>query len=186
MRALADSGVSRVLSTAAVGSLRPELRPGDIAVVEDFIDFTKRREFTVFDSPREKVVHVDFSKPYCPELTDALRLGAESAKVSIGAGVTYLCVEGPRYESPAEVRMFARWGGDVVGMTGVPEVVLAGEMNLCYGSLAIVTNYAAGISEHPLSHQEVLQCMAERSQSILHILEKAVSAIQGECSYCGK
>lgn len=177
--ALADWGVERMISTAAVGSLRRDLKPGDIAVVEDFIDFTKRRDFTVYDHPVEHVVHVDFSEPYCPELTKALRVGAETSGYGDVRGVTYVCVEGPRYETPAEVRMFAALGGDVVGMTGVPEVILAKEMNLCYASLAIVTNYAAGISPNPLSHEEVLQCMAERSDTVYRILEGAISAIHG-------
>lgn len=185
VHALVQAGVTRVISTAAVGSLRSHIHPGDIAVVTDFIDFTKRRDFSVFDRVGECVMHTDFSQPYCPEISKALEGGASSIGLTIG-NVTYLCVEGPRYETPAEVKMFAQWGGDVVGMTGVPEVVLSREMGLCYGSLAIVTNYASGISENPLSHGEVLQCMAERSESVRGILERAVSAIQGIDHSCGR
>ena len=80
--------------------------------------------------------------------------------------------------------MFAQWGGDVVGMTGVPEVVLAREMGMCYGALAILTNYAAGVTGHPLSHQEVLACMAERRQSVQAILAHTAAAILENRACC--
>ena len=177
MHALKELGIQCVLATAAVGSMRKELQPGDMAVVGDFIDFTKRRNCTAFDQPGEVVVHVDFSRPYCPVVSSAMEQAARELGISMGRRVTYMCVDGPRYETPAEVKMFAQWGGDVVGMTGVPEVVLAREMGMCYGALAIMTNYAAGVTDQPLSHQEVLACMSERQRSVQGILSRAVALI---------
>lgn len=182
--ALREAGVTRVLATAAVGSLKKEIPPRTLAVLSDFIDFTKRRETTTFDQPGAAVVHMDFSTPYCPEISAAFQQAAAELGIAIERRVTYVCVDGPRYETQAEVRMFAKWGGDVVGMTGVPEVVLAREMGMCYGVLAIVTNYAAGVTDRPLSHQDVLECMAECRQQVQGILERAAALIPEDRSCC--
>ncbi len=177
MWAMQYLGVKRVISTAAVGSLSRDLKPGDLAVVRDFIDFTKRREMTIYDRVGEAVHHTDFSVPYCPVVSSAVTQAAADLGTELARSVVYVCVDGPRYETPAEVKMFAQWGGDVVGMTGVPEVVIAKELGICFGSLAIVTNYAAGISETPLSHQEVLDVVASRRDHIYAILERAVALL---------
>jgi len=183
--ALRQAGVERVLATAAVGSMRKEMPPGSMAVVGDFIDFTKSRDATIFDRPGERVVHIDFSTPYCPEVSAALEQAAAELGIRLERRLTYVCVDGPRYETPAEIRMFAQWGGDVVGMTGVPEVVLAREMGMCYGGLAVLANYAAGIGDGPLSHEEVIACVGKRRQDIQNVLERAVTIIpttRGCCS----
>jgi len=175
--ALQHAGVDRILATATVGTMRRDLQPGSLAVISDFIDFTKRRNTTMFDQAGEAVVHVDFSTPYCPDISCAIEQAAAELSIRLGPRLTYVCVDGPRYETPAEVRMFAQWGGDVVGMTGVPEVIFAREMGMCYGALAIVTNYAAGIADRPLSHEEVVTCMTEHRQQVCDILERAVALI---------
>jgi 5'-methylthioadenosine phosphorylase len=185
LSALCEAGVRRVIATAAVGSLRRELSPGSLAVVCDFIDFTRHRVGTIFDRPAETVVHTDFSTPYCREISSALERAAEEIKVDLTRRVTYVCVDGPRYETPAEVRMFAHWGGDVVGMTGAPEVVIAREMGLCYGALAILSNYAAGIVDEPLSHEYVVRCVSERRQQIHDVLAGAVALIPEARTCCG-
>lgn len=182
--AMREAGVKRLISTAAVGSLRSDLNPGDLAVIRDFIDFTKHRDVTIYDQPGEKVIHTDFSEPYCPLLSSSIEHAAASLDIKLAQKVVYVCVDGPRYETPAEIKMFAKWGGDVVGMTGVPEVVIARELGICYSSLAIVTNYGAGISAHPLSHQEVLNMMADRRPQIHAILEKTISSLPETGSCC--
>ena len=182
--ALREAGVRRVLATAAVGSLKKEVQPGSLAVVCDFIDFTRRRQTTAFDRPGAAVAHVDFSTPYCPEISGAFEQAASESGIALGRRVTYVCVDGPRYETPAEVGMFAKWGGDVVGMTGVPEAVLAREMGMCYGALAIVTNYAAGILDRPISHQDVLKCVADCRRQVQNILERAAAKLSKTCACC--
>ena len=172
--ALKEAGVSRIIATAAVGSLRHAISPGSLAVIDDFIDFTKRREVTFQNHPFDSVVHIDYSVPYCPTISTAIEDAAAELGISLAGRVTYLCVDGPRYETPAEVRMFAFLGADVVGMTGVPEVTLARELGMCYGSLAIVTNYAAGIESMPLSHRDVVRSVHEKSQLIQSLLEATV------------
>lgn len=185
MWALRRAGVSRIIATAAVGSLREEIRPDSLATIGDFIDFTKQRESTFLDRPKEYVIHADFSVPYCPVISSAMERAASNMGITISRHVTYVCVDGPRYETPAEVRMFSNLGGDVVGMTGVPEVILARELGMCYGSLAIVTNYAAGISAHRISHSEVIKSASSLQQIIYELLRQTIAQISNEPSCCG-
>jgi 5'-methylthioadenosine phosphorylase len=180
MWALRETGVQRVLATAAVGSLRPHIGPGTLAVLEDFIDLSKRGPVTAFDRPEAGLAHTDFSQPYCPKMSQALRDSAQG--LGTLPGVTYVGVDGPRYESPAEVRMLAQLGGDVVGMTAVPETILAREMGMCYACLAIVTNYGAGISDVPLEHEDVVRLVTERGNDVHVILQSAIQAVRPERS----
>ena len=161
--ALRQIGVRRIVATAAVGSLRQALPPGHVVLVDQFLDFTRGRPSTFFDGP---VQHTDMTEPYCPGLRGRLAQAAERAGVPVTLGGTYVCTEGPRFETPAEIRMFAAMGGDVVGMTGVPEVVLAREAGLHYAAIAIVTNYAAGISPSPLTHEEVVGVMSKNADAL--------------------
>lgn len=182
--AFKDMGVQQVLATAAVGSMHEDLPPGSLGIVQDFIDFTKHRETTIYDVPGPEVVHTDFSTPYCPEISAAMERAAGELGIPLARQVTYVCVDGPRYETPSEIRMFAQWGGDVVGMTGVPEVIFARELGICYGSLAIISNYAAGISDRPLSHQEVVERVSACRNQIRSLLERTVALIPDTRTCC--
>ncbi len=184
--ALRELGVRRILATAAVGSVRRDLPPGSLAVVTDFLDLTKRRPFTFCDRVENTVMHTDFSEPYCPVITSAIRTAAAEAGFGELLPVTYTCMEGPRYETPAEIRMIASLGGDVVGMTGVPEVVLARELGLCYGTLAIVTNFAAGISPAPLAHEEVVASVSEQGPKVREVIGRTIYLINERevCTNC--
>jgi 5'-methylthioadenosine phosphorylase len=185
IHALLTMGVKRIIATAATGSLSPDIAPGSLAVAGDFIDWTRNRITTIYDRPMEAVAHTDFTVPYCPEISSALLKAARNAGADVTQNVTYVCTDGPRYETPAEVRMLGMLGGDVVGMTGVPEVTLAREMGICYGTLCIVSNYAAGISAKPLSHSEVLVCVEEKGPVVRSVLEGALSYIGNEeCENC--
>ena len=157
--ALREAGVEFVLATAAVGSLNSALPPGSLAALSDFLDFTRAGPHTFAGHvPRvdEEVAeyHADFSEPYDRAVRQAILEAAEAAGIPLAREAVYAGVDGPRYETPAEIRMFRRLGADVVGMTGVPEAVLARELGLRYASLALVTNWAAGLAG-PLSHAEV-------------------------------
>lgn len=182
--ALAAWGARWVVATHAVGSLRPDLAPGHLVVVDQFIDQTRRRESTFFEGGPDGVVHVDVSDPYCPELRAAAAEAAEAAGFAVHRGGVYVCTEGPRFETPAEIRAFAAWGGDVVGMTGVPEVVLAREAGLCYASLALVTNYAAGLAGAPLTAQEVLDLMEAQRPRLRDLLARLLAALPGLPGRC--
>lgn len=170
-------GADAIISTAAVGSLRRGMPPGSFVVIDQFIDFTKSRPSTFYEGGKDGIFHVDLTEPYCPELRQAiLRAGADLGEKIIDGGC-YVCAEGPRYETPAEIKMFALWGGDLVGMTNVPEVVLAREAGICYATLALVSNFAAGISATELSHQEVLDEMARKKNTLDRILVQAAKEI---------
>jgi len=186
MAALKKLGVRRVIGVCAVGSLRKEPKPGSFAIVTDFIDLTRRRRDTFFDDPEGPLVHTDFTHPYCPEISAALRKACGDECVDFLAESVYVGVEGPRYESPAEVGLYASWGGDVIGMTGLPEVVLAREAGLCYGAIAIVTNAACGICPTPLAHDDVRSAARRATESLQAILGQAMASISNtpECD-CG-
>lgn len=155
--ALKKIGVTSILASTAVGSLRPEWPSGTLVLLDQFIDCTTGRAKTFFD---ERAVHVDVSEPYCGGLRALLRQVAADSGLELQDGGTYLCTDGPRFETAAEIRAYARWGADVVGMTGVPEAALAREASISYAAVSIVTNAAAGISPHQLTQNEVLTTMA--------------------------
>jgi 5'-methylthioadenosine phosphorylase len=153
-------GVKRIVATTAVGSLTPELTPGTMVIADQFLDFTKQRPLTFFEQGDVQKAHIDMTEPYCPAMRAELSKTAARLNISVQIGGCYVCAEGPRYETAAEIRMFRMLGGTVVGMTGIPETVLARELGMCYANLSIVTNWAAGIAVSPLNHAEVVQVMA--------------------------
>lgn len=179
---LKSLGVERVLATAAVGSLNPEMTPGHFVVVDQFLDFTKGRQHTFFDGEPNGVVHTDVTEPYCPELRAALVECGRRLGLSIHPRGVYVCTEGPRFETAAEIRAYRILGGDVVGMTNVPESVLAREAGLCYAAMAMVTNMAAGISASPLTHDEVVQVMAANTENVRKLALETVAAIEQAAS----
>jgi|GEM_PF-18785 len=146
MKALAILGVDEVLATCAVGSMRERFGVGDVVLLKDFIDFTKARPQTFFDGSDGAVRHVVMDSPYCQRLSDLVAGLAPSAGVDIKGRAIYVCTEGPRFETAAEIRMYAALGGDVVGMTNVPECVLAKELGMCYAAVGIISNWCTGIS----------------------------------------
>ena len=165
--------VDKIIATGAVGSLRREFKPGSIVLVDQFIDYTKRT-ITFYD---DMVVHVDVSKPYCPAIRNILYEVAKEVGIEVFNGGTYICTEGPRFETPAEIKMFKMLGADVVGMTNVPEVVLAREMAIHYGLIAIVTNYAAGMQDR-VSHEEVIELMGRMRSNVFEIIKRAIPKVE--------
>lgn len=137
--ALKSLGVSHVISVSAVGSMKESIHPGDVVVPDQFIDLTKRRVSTFFE--QGLVAHVAFGEPICPELAHALRSAGERVGATLHARGTYVCMEGPQFSTKAESRLYRQWGVDVIGMTNMPEAKLAREAELCYATLALVTDY---------------------------------------------
>lgn len=182
--ALAKIGVTRVIATNAVGSLRERMAPGHFVLANQFIDFTKGRPSTFFEGGEAGVAHVDMTAPYCPQLNGVLYETAKPLGITIHDGGTYVCTEGPRFETPAEIEMFQQWGGHLVGMTGVPEVVLAREAGLCYSSISMVTNYAAGLAGYPLTHEEVLQVMERNTEQLRDLIVEAIPRLP-DTRLCG-
>ena len=126
--ALKELGVEYIYATAAVGSCNENYYPGDIVVIKDFIDFTKSRPMTFFEGGDEPVKHVDMSDPYCKNMREKFYNTVKEFELDIKGDAVYICTEGPRFETASEIKMYKSLGGDVVGMTNVPEVVLAKEL----------------------------------------------------------
>jgi 5'-methylthioadenosine phosphorylase len=174
-----------ILATAAVGSLNRDMAPGNFVFPDQYIEFTKDRHCTFFDGGEMGVVHTDMTEPYCPHIRDAFIKASKKISHTAHDGGTYVCTEGPRFETPAEIKMYHMLGGDLVGMTAYPEVALAKELGLCYGAVAMVTNFAAGISDDFLSHQEVLNMMAQLSRKIKELLLTVVDILpEDENCHC--
>jgi 5'-methylthioadenosine phosphorylase len=180
--ALKQAGVESIIAVASVGSLRAHIRPGEFVVLDQFIDFTKSRPSTFFD--RDEVVHIDMTEPFCESLRRCV-IAAKPAGLKIHEKGTYVCAEGPRFETSAEIRAYSAMGGDVVGMTLVPEVVLARELGMCYAGIAIITNYAAGISKK-VSHEEVLEAMAKAGTVLADYVVNCLTKVPAErkCACC--
>jgi 5'-methylthioadenosine phosphorylase len=172
--ALSQLGVKEVIATSAVGSMDRGFRVGGIGLVEQFLDFTKQRPSTFYE---DEVVHTDMTYPYSRSLNRAILVTAKKARIEVRPRLVYVCVEGPRFETAAEIRMYRAMGGDVVGMTGVPEVVLAREKGLEYSSLVIATNWAAGM-QGKVSHDEVLKVMKAAGKEVKLLIDKTVAGLR--------
>lgn len=179
--ALQKAGVAYAFATNAVGSLRQDLLPGTLLTPDDFIDFTRSRPFTLFTRD-DLWQHTDFTEPYSAFLRERIAMVAARMGVAVRTSGTYLCCDGPRYETPAEVRLFAQMGADVVGMTGLPEAVLAREAGIAYASLAIVTNLATGLSPNPVSHDAVTGIMQQQAPIVRELLIRAAEETAGHFS----
>lgn len=145
MKALARLGVTAALAVYAVGSINPEIPPKSLTLLDDLIDFTTGRKNTYFDGGATGVAHTMMSPPYCPTLRSELLAHAEEFDVTLRPRGTYVCTSGPRFETPGEIRAYARLGADVVGMTGAQEMTLARELGIHFAAVAISINWAAGI-----------------------------------------
>ncbi len=177
-----DLGVERILSINAAGVINRGVKPGDIVIPDQVIDMTHGRRSTFYDG--DEVVHIDFTMPYCPELRNAIINAGREAGLQLVESGTYICVNGPRLESRAEIEFFAHIGADIVGMTGMPEACLARELELCFASVTVATNYAAGISDSRLTTSEVVESMKAATKRIKSLLKEALRAIP-EKRACG-
>jgi 5'-methylthioadenosine phosphorylase len=163
------------LATAAVGSLNPATGPGTLLACRDLLDFTSRQP-TLFTNT---VVHTDFTEPFSELVCRAFLGAGEALAKPIHDHAVYVCVNGPRYETPHEIQMFRQLGGTVVGMTAGSEAILMREAGIEYGCLAIVTNFASGISETPLNHQEVVDEMNRSGDHAVQILLESARLLMG-------
>lgn len=176
---LKELGAYRLLAVNTVGAVNPIMKPGDLTVPHNLIDFTKRRCYTFYDA--QPVVHIDFTKPYCEELRGLLIKSACKLGETVWDKSTYICTEGPRFETVAEIRMFRFLGADVVGMTGCPEAALARELGLCYASLCIVSNMAAGMQSR-ITSKEVSDIASRKRETVMKVLWEAIKSIPADRS----
>ncbi|KGN37710.1 S-methyl-5'-thioinosine phosphorylase [Knoellia subterranea] len=176
IRSLADLGVHDVLAVNVTGGIDPDLEAGEIVCLDDFLDFTRRREATFHDGTgAEGVVHTDVTNAYDPLLRRELLDAASSIGQPVIDGGVYVCFDGPRFETPAEIRLAALAGGTVAGMTGVPEVTLAAEAGLRYAGLSLVVNPAAGVRPgEPITMDDISEALAAGAPRVLAIIDEFV------------
>lgn len=176
--ALKELGVKRILAPAAVGSMRDELEPGDIVIVDQFIDFTKKREYTFYDGG--EVCHISVADPFCEEIRPITVDAAKRLGLKVHEKGTYVCIEGPRYSTRAESRFFRDYlKADVIGMTLVPESILAREMEICYVSIATVTDYDVW-AEKPVSTKDVIETLRKNVKNTKMLLREVIPNIPSD------
>jgi 5'-deoxy-5'-methylthioadenosine phosphorylase len=171
--ALKEQGARVVLALAAVGGIQDEYAPGVVVLPDQIIDYTYGREHC-FAETGDEVVHVEFTRPYCEELRSVLNGVAEAVGVPLINGGVYAATQGPRLESAAEVNRMEGDGANIIGMTGMPEAALARELGLCYASLAIVVNFAAGRGGETITGEDMQSAFATGADNAYRILNSAV------------
>jgi 5'-methylthioadenosine phosphorylase len=172
--ALNSIGVKRVFAASAVGSLREDFRPGQFVVPDQFIDRTKRRADTFYEGG--KVCHISVASPFCPDLREALLQAGTQLEVKVHSGGTYVCIEGPRFSTKSESKLFRSWGADIIGMTLYPECVLAREAELCYACVAMITDYDVW-AERPVSTSEVMQTAKRNIRNFRQLVFQALKVM---------
>jgi len=177
--ALKKLGVKRIIAPSTVGSLREEYHPGEVVFVDQFIDRTTRREESFYTEG--KVCHITVAEPMCPELRQTLLSVAKGLDIKMHETGTYVCIEGPRFSTKAESRMYRQWGADVVGMTLVPECVLAREAEICYASISTVTDYDVW-KDHPVCVDDIVKTMKSNIENVKHVIAETIARLPNTCS----
>ena len=188
--ALKRLGATDVVSVSACGSFREEYAPGDFVIVDQFIDRTFAREKSFFGTGC--VAHVSVAHPTCPRLSDACETAAKAAGINVHRGGTYLCMEGPQFSTLAESKMYREvWGCDVIGMTNMPEAKLAREAELCYASVAMVTDYDSWHPDHGAVDIsdiiKTLQGNSDKGRAMVKALPALLGPTRADCPHgCDK
>ena len=180
--AMKKIGARRVLSLSAVGSMKENIRPGDIVVVDQFYDHTRFRPNTFFSDGI--VGHIPFADPVCPSLADVAYHSARKVVKRVHRSGTYLCMEGPAFSTRAESRIYRKWGVDVIGMTNMPEAKLAREAEICYATLALATDYDCWHdSEEDVSIESILAIIRQNVEHSKRIIREVAGRLPGreEC-----
>ena len=174
--AMKKLGVERILSVSAVGSLKEEHKPTDFVVPDQFIDRTSLRHATFFG---EGIVgHIAFGDPVCATVAQAILAGSKAAEVVAKPGGTYVCMEGPQFSTRAESNLYRSWGADIIGMTNLQEAKLAREAEICYATLAMVTDYDCWHPEHDaVTVEQVVAVLNRNSANAARVMRAAVAAM---------
>jgi 5'-methylthioadenosine phosphorylase len=179
--ALKRLGVKRILAASTVGSLREDYQPGDVVFADQFIDRTTHREQSFYTLSEGRVCHISVAEPMCPQLHKTLIDVAKSLKIKSHETGTYVCIEGPRFSTKAESKMYQKWGADIIGMTMVPEVVLAREAEICYSNISTVTDYDCW-KEHAVCVDDIVNTMRTGIENVKKIIAETVAKTPVECS----
>lgn len=184
--AMKKLGVERIISASAVGSLKEEHKPLDILLPDQFFDRTRHREGETFFG-NGLVAHISLADPVCPQLCDVLEASGEKQGISIHRGGTYLCMEGPAFSTKAESNIYRSWGMDVIGMTNLQEAKLAREAEICYATLALVTDYDCWHPDHDaVTVAQIIDNLNRNAANAQKIIAASVAAFPSERSCkCG-
>jgi 5'-methylthioadenosine phosphorylase len=181
--ALKSLGVRRVIAVSAVGSMTESVKPGDVVLPDQFIDLTKRRISTFFEGGL--VAHVAFGEPVCASLSSSLLAAGRSVGATVHQGGTYLCMEGPQFSTKAESRLYRQWGVSVIGMTNLPEAKLAREAELCYATVALVTDYDCWHETEEAVTVEAILAMLHQNVELAKRLLRAAVKSAASVKSCG-
>ncbi len=173
--ALHAAGATAILATAVSGGIHAKMTPGRFVIISDVLNFTSGRADTFFDGTDGTVTHTDVSYPYDPALRQILMTAATEEGIDVIDGGVYCTTNGPRFETPAEITMMGRLGGDLVGMTGYPEVVLANELGMPYASIGVISNTAAGLTSDKLSVDDVIAVVTTCGEPLYRLIGRAVA-----------
>jgi len=183
--AMKSLGVTRILSLSAVGSLKEEHRPLDFVIPDQFFDRTRGRVSTFFGEGL--VAHISFADPICPQLAELVRIAATGERVNVKKGGTYLCMEGPAFSTKAESNVYRSWGMDVIGMTNLQEAKLAREAEICYVTVAMVTDYDCWHPDHDaVTVTDIIATLTQNAANAAKVVAAAVKQMpeDRECK-CG-
>jgi len=172
--AFKELGVTRIIAPSAVGSLKEELEPGHFALPSQFLDFTKSRDGSFSEEGR--VIHISVADPFCPELQSSILQVIEKQDLKIHKDCTYVCIEGPRFSTKAESKLYRFTGADIIGMTLVPECQLAREAQMCYASISTVTDYDVW-AEKPVTAKKVLETLSKNVEKTKTVLTELIDKI---------
>lgn len=176
IQAFKDEGCTHILASTAVGSLRQEIKPGNLAFPDQFIDFTRLRNLTFFS---DHVEHTAMPEPYDLDLRNLLCKVCEEMNIPFNRDVTVITIEGPRFSTKAESRMFRSWGADIINMSSCPEVILANELKIPYQNVAMITDYDCWKDdEDPVTFEMILEAMKKNAEKVKTLLVKAIPKIQ--------
>ena len=175
--ALKDAGVEKIIAVNAVGGITEKMLPEALVLPDQIIDYTWSRTNTFFEEGLEQVVHIDFTNPYCQELRDQIITAAAKSNINIVNVGTYAATQGPRLETTAEITRLERDGCDLVGMTGMPEASLARELELCYASICVVANMAAGKGAAEITMEEIEKNLYQGMEDVRTLLESVISLL---------
>ncbi len=181
--ALKSLGVSRIIAPSAVGSLQQTFKPGSIVIPNQFVDFTKNRKYSFYNGGQ--VCHISVADPFCEELSEVAYISAKKLGYAVHKNATYVCIEGPRFSTKAESLYFREvLHGDIIGMTVIPECVLAREAEICYASVSTVTDYDVW-SEIPVSSKEIIEVLKKNVDMTTNLISEMIPRIPNLRGICG-
>ena len=177
IHALNELGVKQVIAVNAVGGITAAMAPRTLVLPDQIVDYSSGRDLSFFDGGDSGVAHVDFTEPYNARLRDLLRRAAAKAGQAIVDGATYACTNGPRFETAAEIRRLRNDGCDIVGMTAMPEAILARELGIDYAAVALVVNWAAGVDGQLAALEEIMANLEQGMERVRPLLLAAVTEL---------